>query len=181
MTRIKVYDLNLLGLFGVCGVLTMAYVMQWTLNELPCPLCMLQRVAFTAVAFGLVLNVRYGIRASHQGIVILSALFGMAVSGRQMLLHITPGSGSYGSPVLGLHYYSWAFVLFTLIVVGTAGLLLIQSEEPPTHSKVRAWLARVAVYAAIALTFGNALTNFAQCGPFACPDNPTSYWLSGLL
>lgn len=180
MNRIKVYDLNSLGLLGICGVLTMAYVLQWTLNELPCPLCMLQRVAFTAVAFGLLLNSRYGIRASHHGIVILSAMFGMAVSGRQMLLHIVPGSGAYGTVLLGLHFYSWAFVLFTVIVIGTAGLLLAEPEERPTQSRVQAWLAHVAVYIAIALTFGNALTTFVQCGPVECADNPTYYWLFGL-
>ena len=43
---------------------------------------------------------------------LLAALFGMAVAGRQILLHITPGTGSYGAPLFGLHFYTWSFLLF---------------------------------------------------------------------
>ena len=116
-----------MGLLGLTAVQLAGYAFQFGLGELPCPLCLLQRVAFAMVTFGFLLNVRYGSQAAHYGIILLSALFGMAVAGRQTLLHIVPGSGAYGSAVFGLHFYTWAFLLFGLTVLATAVLLLLQS------------------------------------------------------
>ena len=94
-------------------------------HDLPCPLCLLQRVALAGVAYGLLVNLRFGPQPSAYAIMLLAALFGMGAAGRQVLLHITPGSGSYGAPLLGLHLYTWSFVLFVLVILGTAVLLLV--------------------------------------------------------
>ncbi len=67
-------DLNALGLLAVTLVLAAALVLQLTLGELPCPLCLLQRVGFVAVGCGLLLNVRFGPAPLHYGLVILGAL-----------------------------------------------------------------------------------------------------------
>ena len=40
------------------------------------------------------------------------------MSGRQVLLHILPGDPGYGGEVLGLHLYSWAFIVFATIIAG---------------------------------------------------------------
>ena len=53
--------LNALGMLAVCLVLILAFAYQFALYELPCPLCLLQRVGFVAVGFGLGLNLLYGI------------------------------------------------------------------------------------------------------------------------
>ena len=172
--------LNALALLGIGAVLAVAYVYQLALHELPCPLCLLQRVAFAAIGFGFLLNLRYGPRAAHYGIVVLAALFGMAVAGRQVMLHIVPGSGAYGSALLGLHFYSWAFLLFAATVLATACLLLVQPREEAqgrAGSATPAFLPRLAAGLAIALTLANAATTFVECGPVECDDNPVSYWL----
>lgn len=172
---------NALALLGIAGVLAVAYAFQLALGELPCPLCLLQRVAFCAVAFGFLLNVRFGPRASHYGIVLLGALFGMATSGRQVLLHVAPGTGAYGSPFLGLHFYSWAFVLFAAIVLAVAGLLLLQRSDDVGLAMPAGALPRLAIAGAIFLTLANAVTTFVQCGPIECEDNPVRYWLADQL
>ena len=48
--------LNLLGLLGVSLVLLVAFYYQLFLNELPCPLCLLQRGCFVALGIGFALN-----------------------------------------------------------------------------------------------------------------------------
>jgi hypothetical protein len=93
--------LNLLGMLAMIGVLLGAYVYQFSYRELPCTLCQLQRVAMVAVAFGAAMNVMLGPSPRHYGICLVSALFGLAISIRQTLLHINPFFDSKtGQPML---------------------------------------------------------------------------------
>jgi hypothetical protein len=99
-----------------------------------------------------------------------------------MLLHIVPGSGAYGSAILDLHFYTWAFLLFVATILATAMLLLLHAGEfgaPPTMSSFP--FQSLVVTAAIVVTAANAVTTFIQCGPIECPDNPVSYWLLNVL
>jgi hypothetical protein len=89
----------------------------------------LQRVALVGVAYGLLLNLRYGPQPQGYAIMLLAALFGMSVAGRQVLLHIVPGSGAYGALLLGLHLYTWSFILFALVILGTAVLLVVPRAD----------------------------------------------------
>jgi len=66
--------LNAIGLILVNAVLGAAFYGQFVGGELPCPLCLLQRVAFVAVLYGLVLNVVYGAKPLHYSIILVSAL-----------------------------------------------------------------------------------------------------------
>jgi disulfide bond formation protein DsbB len=102
--------LNALGLIAVDTVLALAFIDQLWFRDLPCPLCNLQRAGFTAAGFGLALNLLFGPRPSHYGVTILGASVGAAISMRQTLLHIVPGTGSYGNAIFGLHLYTWAFI-----------------------------------------------------------------------
>lgn len=167
---------NLLAVLGLGIVLLAAYGFQFALGELPCPLCTLQRVAFALTAFGFVLNLRFGARPAHYGLIILAALFGMTASGRQVMLHIVPGSGAYGSAVMGLHFYTWAFLLFGLVVLGVAVLLILGIAPANARHQPGAG-AKLAAFLVIALVLANAVTTFVQCGPIECPDDPTAYWL----
>jgi disulfide bond formation protein DsbB len=54
--------LNALGLYGIALVLATAFAAQLLLGELPCPLCLMQRIQFAMLAAGPVLNVRFGPR-----------------------------------------------------------------------------------------------------------------------
>ena len=94
-------QLNLLALLAICGSLLAAFYYQIAFNELPCPLCQLQRVALTLVGIGMMLNIRFGASNVHYAMILASALVGAATSMRQILLHIAPGDQGYGSALFG--------------------------------------------------------------------------------
>lgn len=170
--------MNVLALYAIAGVLAAAFALQFALGELPCPLCLLQRALFCALAAGPILNLRHGPRASHYALTILAALIGAAVSARQMLLHILPHDPGYGSAVLGYHYYTWAFLLFVVaILLATLMLLFDRQFEDDGDAPRRGLAARIAVWLVIALVAANVFSTFAICGYDACPDNPMRYEL----
>lgn len=173
--------LNALGAFAVSLVLILAYAYQFSLDELPCPLCLLQRVGLVAVGVGLGLNLLYGARPRHYALMLLAALYGGSVSIRQILLHIVPGTGHYGSPVMGLHYYTWAAICFFLILLGTAIMLMFDRQyTSDTSSNPRFGgnkLAKIAFFVLLALAALNAVSTLIECGPTICADPPTSYKL----
>ena len=172
-------NLNAAGLLAICAVLAYAFVDQFAAQDLPCPLCLLQRMGFCLAGFGLALNLRFGQRASHYGVVILGAAAGLLGAVRQVLLHIVPGTGSYGDPFLGLHFYTWAAILFALIIVGTAVLLLLdgglQGPKPTAPAPgIFGW--GVLIVFALLLA-GNGVSTLLECELGLCPDNPTRYLL----
>ena len=173
-------NLNALGVLAICVVLLVALYSQFVDGELPCPLCLLQRIACVAVLTGLMLNVVKGPKPDHYSIMIISAFFGAAVSLRQISLHIIPGTGSYGAPFLGLHYYTWSFIVFALIIFGTA-VIAAYSTQYHKQQFIRLAdqnvLAKLAIVVALVVVCANMLATFAECGPYQCPDNPVSYWL----
>lgn len=171
--------LNALGLVAVSLVLTIAFYDQVTKGDLPCPLCILQRAGFGLAGFGLALNILFGARSSHYGLTILGAVAGASVSARQVFLHIAPGTGSYGDAFFGIHLYSWAFVIFLAMILGTAGLLLWERQfaaERQGFVAPRA-LAIVSLGWFAVLMLGNGLSTFAECTTGFCPDSPTGYLL----
>jgi|SRR5215470_9537584 len=180
MNRSLAITLNALGLYGVAFVLAAAFAAQLSLGELPCPLCLLQRIQFALLAIGPILNVRYGPHPSHYACSLLAAAAGAAFAMRQILLHIMPGDPGYGSALLGYHYYSWAFIGFAVAIVLIAGMLLFdrQFEADGGAKPVEAGaFARIAVWLVIALTALNVLATLAECGFGACADNPVEYEL----
>src|ERR1700693_5531538 len=110
MTPANAMKLNALALYASAAVLLAAFYLQFALSELPCPLCLLQRVAFTGLAVGPILTLRHGPRPAHYGLIILAGLVGAALASRQVLLHIMPGDPGYGSALNGYHFYTWAFI-----------------------------------------------------------------------
>src|SRR5215475_2380519 len=128
MTRSYAMTLNALGLCCIALVLAAAFAAQLALGELPCPLCLLQRIQFALLAIGPVLNIRHGPRPSHYALSLLVAAAGAAFAMRQVLLHIMPGDPGYGSALLGYHYYSWAFVGFAAAIVLIGAVLLFDGQ-----------------------------------------------------
>ena len=175
---------NIVGAGGMALVLLIGFVLQITRNELPCPLCNLQRVGFVLCGFGFLLNLRFGSQPVHYGLTLIGALFGLAGSSRQVLLHIVPGTGAYGSAVFGLHFYSWALILFLAVIAGVALLMILAGAGRVEHARFGAHadeqfggLSKAAAYFLIIMTLANAVGTFVECGPLECPDNPTTYWL----
>lgn len=179
-------NLNALAGLGIAGILAFALVWQIVLSELPCPLCLLQRLAFVAIGFGICLNIMAGLRPSHFGVMLLGALYGVLASSRQVMLHIVPGSGAYGSPLWGMHFYSWALLAFLAVILLVALVLFLFggaiADAPAAEAAANAapdWLGRIAFVAILGMTVITLLAAFAECGISECADNPVSYWLFG--
>jgi disulfide bond formation protein DsbB len=179
MTRSFAVTLNALGLYAVALVLAAAFTAQFLLHELPCPLCLLQRIQFAVLAIGPILNVRWGPRPSHYALSLLAAVVGAAFSTRQILLHITPGDAGYGTALFGFHYYTLAFFGFVAAIVLLAAMLLFdrQFEEDGAMQPAMGAFARTAVWLVIVLTALNVLSTLLECGFGACAENPVVYEL----
>jgi disulfide bond formation protein DsbB len=179
MSPARAITLNTLGLYALAALLAAAFAAQLLLGELPCPLCLLQRVMFALLAIGPILNIRFGPRPSHYALSLLAAMVGAAVSTRQVLLHIMPGDPGYGTALLGYHYYTWALIAFIAAIVLLSLVLLFdrqfdQDALPHTAPNI---FAHVAVWLVIALTAANVASTLLECGFKACADDPGRYEL----
>jgi len=171
---------NLLALFGISLVLLTALFDQLVMGELPCPLCLLQRVAFIMVGIGFLLNVRCGNAPLHYGLIILSALAGVLSSGRQVLLHIVPGSGSYGSALFGLHLYTWSLIAFMLVILSVGVAMMVEARAGEARSTPAGGrLARWASLLLAVVVLINVASSLLECGLGPCDDDPTRYQLLG--
>src|SRR3954453_2925132 len=176
MTRALAITVNALSLYTLAVVLAAAFAAQLLLHELPCPLCLLQRIQFTALAIGPILNIRFGPRPSHYALSLLAAVAGAAFSTRQILLHILPGDAGYGSALLGYHYYSWALIGFAAAIVLLAAILLFdrQFADDASPPAVSGAFAHCAVWLVIGLPAANSGSTLLECGFGACPDDPVA-------
>lgn len=181
MTRSLATTLNVISLYAVALVLIAAFAAQLLLHELPCPLCLLQRIQFAMLAIGPIMNVRFGPRPSHYALSLFAAATGFVVSTRQVLLHILPGDPGYGTALFGYHYYTLALIGFAAAIVLIGVMLLFdrQFELETSAPKFDApdWPATIAVWLVIALTLLNVLSTLLECGFGACADNPEVYEL----
>jgi len=184
MKKIPLIDvmegLNILEVLGIFLTLLMAFVFQFVLNELPCPLCLLQRIGFFSMAFGFLLNLRFGLRPSHYALVILAALFTSFVALRQIALHVVPGTGTYGTPFLGLHLYTWSFIVSMCVIVFTTIFLGVDRQYQPPSTKNMHYpkLTHTLFVMMAILIIANIISLIVMCGFHECPENPTSYKLT---
>jgi len=170
--------LNILAVLAITGVLLFAFYWQLARGELPCPLCLVQRLGLIGAGLGFVLNVRFGSSESHYGVVIVSALIGGAAATRQILLHIVPDTGSFGSALYGWHFYTWALVAFAAIAALAGLLLFIEAQFVEGTHDLRPTMAAQAVgWLFVAVALASAVSTLLECGFGACPDNPTAYEL----
>lgn len=170
--------LNAGGLAGICLSLLIAFYYQLALGEIPCPLCMLQRIGLMMVGFGFFMNLRFGPRASHYSIIIVSALVGATASLRQVLLHITPGSGFYGSSILGYHMYTLGFITFVACIFAAAVLMVLDRDQLSSRAALTFSPWRKALGALLlSLCVANLASNVLVCGFAMCSGDPTGYVL----
>lgn len=177
-----VYCERLANFFEVAGVmlaLVLAFLMQFVYNKLPCPLCLLQRFGLMAIAFGFLLNFRFGFRPSHYSIILISSLFTASVALRQVALHILPGSGSYGSAIFGMHLYTWSFIVAMLVIISTSLLLGVERQylEKVRKTALSQHVVTGLFACLVFLAVANIVSAFFECGFSACPDNPVVYSL----
>jgi disulfide bond formation protein DsbB len=165
-------------------ILTGAFGVQLIAGEPPCPLCVVQRIALMMCALGplyLLLQARdrvFSFRdlAVGNGICIIAALLGAAVSTRQVLLHILPGDPGFGSPVLGLHLYTWCLIAFISQIIAS-GLTLIGSAWLK-EERVLWRVTNVTAGAFIVIVIANLLSVIAEAGfNWSLPADPVGYLL----
>jgi disulfide bond formation protein DsbB len=169
-------DLFLLAMMlTMAAILTVAMVLQYAGGEIPCPLCLLERVAMFGVCFGIILHFRHGDGVRSIGFCMLFALFLLIVSVRQTLLDIFPRPGhSYiGSAVMGLHMPVWSVVIAVTVLLAFAVRLVVLGEPIP-GPQPSLWVGRVArllsLYV-IAIGLINLGSVLLQCGAGACHTN----------
>ena len=168
--------LNLLALLAICGSLIAAFYYQIAFNELPCPLCQLQRVALTLAGIGMLLNIRFGASNIHYAMILASALVGAATSMRQILLHIAPGDQGYGSALFGLHFYTWGFISFVVMIAFCALMLCIDRQPNKLSNRgTSGVIATGVILLFFALAAANTVSSVMVCQFGPCPDNPTQY------
>jgi disulfide bond formation protein DsbB len=166
----------LLVMLVVAAILTTAMVLQYANGELPCPLCLLERLALLGVCFGIVLHFRTGFSHQNTGFTLLAALFLLVVSVRQTLLDIYPRPGHeyIGSAIFGLHMPVWSIVIALAILLAYAIRLSVlgHDEHLREHEVAEFPLTRniavaVAAYV-VAICAVNLVSALVQCGFGAC-------------
>lgn len=167
MTRWILF-LNSLLIVIICGVLASAFGVQIILREEPCPLCLLQRVGMTGVAFGAFLNLLYGVRLSSYGVSIFSSVFGGLVALRQIALHVCPQFPTFGTPVLGLDLYVWSFLVFVCSVAYIGLLLFLQDSADDTPAELTLF-DKLSIGFFVLVLLGNIYTSLDLCGFGVCP------------
>jgi disulfide bond formation protein DsbB len=160
----------------IAAILTGAMTLQFVYGELPCPLCLLERVALFGVCFGIILNFRHGFSYRNTGLSLLFAILLLIVSVRQTLLDIypRPGHAYIGSAVFGLHMPVWSILIAVAILTAYAAkLIVLGNDDHLAKSEVARMplLSRAATILGlyvIALCAINLVAVFLQCGFGEC-------------
>jgi disulfide bond formation protein DsbB len=156
----------------LAAILTAAMVIQYALGEIPCPLCLLQRVAMFGCCFGLIVQLRSDNSERGTGIALIFAVLLLVISVRQTLLDLfpRPGHDYVGSTVLGIHLPVWSVIIAVALLLGFAirlalfgGARGVDTERGPLHS-----VAHLLGIYLIAICAINFLSVIAQCGLDQC-------------
>lgn len=173
-------EINLLDIAAITFIVLAASILQFVLKELPCPLCLLQRVGLLTISIGFAMNLRLGIKPSHYAISILAAIFTAAVSLRQVLLHILPNSEPYGRLVFGISLYGWVFIIAVCFIIGIPFTQLFDKQfkrRNNNDSKLLRGVTSIVFFLLFLVVALNIVTTYLQCGLKQCPDNPKTYKL----
>lgn len=168
---------NYLGLTTICIVLITAFYQQLTFHELPCPLCLTQRLCIIGMGLCICLNLSLGIKTSHYGLMILAAIVGFSAALKQIMIHALPGDTGYGSPFLGIYFYTWAAIIFAIAISCIAFALLFEQGINSDHlSSTKRWPKLLMVFFLL-LILCNVVSTFFECGFAVCNSNPVRYQL----
>ena len=160
----------------VAGILTAAMTLQYADGELPCPLCLLQRVGLFGVCLGIMLNFRHGFSYRNTGVSMLFSIFLLIVSVRQTLLDIypRPGHDYVGTAVFGLHMPVWSIVIAVALLTSFAfELAVFGGNQDLRKTGAGAFpgldrLAGILSLYVIALCAINVVSVVLQCGLGQC-------------
>lgn len=181
MNKINILDtLDSIAIVGITIILITAFGYQLVDNELPCALCVMQRMGLYGISLGLVINLVIGRNQTNYIMIIISGVINSWISLLQVILHIVPNTGGFGSSVLGLHMYTWNFIFSMIFIVyGCLCGFLNGSEYQP---RVKISLVPKTLIGILFLTLiANAISAFIECGPHLCSSDPQSYWLLDMI
>ena len=71
--KISIVDFIILSIAIAANVIALFY--QFIFHELPCPLCLLQRVGLFCIAFGAMMNLKHGKEFKYDLIIIISSIY----------------------------------------------------------------------------------------------------------
>ena len=166
----------LLMMIVIAAILTTAMALQFIKGELPCPLCLLERVALFGVCFGIMRNFRHGFAYRNTGLSLLWTIFLLVVSVRQSLLDIypRPGHAYIGSPIFGLHMPVWSIVIALALLTAYAMKVtllgndaFLRTSDIATFPRLKYVADAVSLYV-VAILVINAVAVVVQCGFGEC-------------
>lgn len=125
------YAFQLALLAVMVAILAAALVIQFAMGELPCPLCLLERLCMFGIGLGVVMNLRDGFSGRHSGLSLLFAVLLLVIAARQTLLDIYPRPGhSYvGTAVLGLHMPVWSVLIALATLLAYPLKLIVLGDD----------------------------------------------------
>jgi disulfide bond formation protein DsbB len=162
-----------LMMLTLAGILSAAAWLQYAGREIPCPLCLLQRLAMFGVAYGIIVNFRHGYSARNDGVSMIFALLLLIISVRQTLLDIYPRPGHeyIGSAIFGIHMPVWSILIATALLIAFALKFVVFGNERladarrfPALASASKWLG----FYMVALCVENFVSVIVQCGLGAC-------------
>jgi len=170
------YTYLLLVMFVIAGILTAAMTLQYVKGELPCPLCLLERVAMLGVCFGIMLNFRRGFSYQNTGFSLLFAIVLLVISVRQSLLDIYPRPGHeyIGSAIFGIHMPVWSIIIaLALLIAYAIKLAILGGDEYLREADVSEFpairrIADILSIYVIAICLINLVSVVLQCGFGEC-------------
>ncbi len=136
-------------------------------GDSPCILCWAERTGMILIALAGLFVVRYGPRPRYLGVAVLLGVWGVYMSLRHSGLHVARDVGQgFSAPILGVHTYVWALVIYViaLVVVGVL-LLLVQDLAPAEGPREPGKIGRFATGLFVVVVAANALQALASTGP----------------
>lgn len=154
------------------------FVFGFMLKDNPCAFCWQERTAMILVALTALYIVRYGLKPKYIGALVWLGIYGawMAAVHTSFNLGSDIGQG-FSLKVMGAHTYTWALLVFIVVLVVVAALLMFLGNRFPTLNGNRngnpvqvKWVAGVFLF----VISGNIVQAFTQTGPppFVGQDAP---------
>ena len=160
----------------IAAILTAAMTLQYANRELPCPLCLLERVALFGICFGALSNFRHGFSYRNTGYSLLFAVLLLVVSARQTLLDIypRPGHAYIGSAIFGIHMPVWSIIIAVVVLTAYAvklailgGDAFLRDANVNAFPQIKRGADAIGLYV-IALAAVNLVSVVLQCGLGEC-------------
>jgi disulfide bond formation protein DsbB len=136
-------------------------------GDSPCILCWAERTGMILIALVGLFVVRYGPRPRYLGMAVLLGVWGVYMSLRHSGLHVARDVGQgFSAPILGVHTYVWALVVYVtaLAVIGVL-LLFVRELSAAEGAREPTRAGRFGMGLFMVIAAANALQAFASTGP----------------